>query len=364
MEGVVSMQQDKVKIKLSGVSETLLFCLFGRAKLSKELSSLFYDAKAIELVEKIDYDFSASDMPFEGILFNTPFKDNLSLFSLWSLRAKQFDDKIRAYITEHPRASVISLAAGLDTTFYRVDNGTIRWYDLDLPAVIDVRRQLLPEPDRVTYIAQSVFDPSWCKDVKHTKEGVFMIAGGVLPFFEELQVKQFFSMLADNFPDGDIIFDAPSRLDNDVRALIEQFPPEQRGAMQAALMDAMKDWWEKTPQDQKDKLIVALKNPSKPKGMEWTDLKAWWGQLSDKEKEETWNDFRASFDTSFEQISWGRWTLEDASEITKWDDRIIVIDQFPLYRNISRHPSLSADVRQFMDYSDKSGGSNIIHLRV
>ncbi|MGZ4944266.1 MAG: class I SAM-dependent methyltransferase, partial [Halobacteriota archaeon] len=122
---MADMQQDKIKVELGGVSETLLFCLFGRAELSKEHSSLFYDAKAIELVEKIDYDPLASDTPFEGILFNTPFKDNLSLFSLWSLRAKQFDDKIRAYIAEHPRASVISLAAGLDTTFYRIDNGLI-----------------------------------------------------------------------------------------------------------------------------------------------------------------------------------------------------------------------------------------------
>ena len=357
------MQHDKVKVKLSGVSETLLFCLFGRAKLSEEYSSLFYDAKAVELVEKIDYDPLASNMPFAGILFNTPCKGNLSLFSLWSLRAKQFDDKIRAYIAEHPRASVISLAAGLDTTFYRVDNGLIHWYDLDLPDVINVRRQLLPEPDRVTYIAKSLFDPSWCKEVT-TEDGVFIMAGGVLPFFEKPQVKQFFSTLADNFPGGEIIFDAPSKLDNNVMALIEQFPQEQRRAVQTALMDTIKGWWEKAPQEQKDTLIAALKTQTKPKGKEWSDFKTWWNQLSDKEKEGAWNDFIASFDKNFEQVSWGRWTLKDANEIAKWDSRITVIDQFPLYRNISRHPSLSADIRQFMDYSDKSGGSNIIHLRV
>jgi O-methyltransferase involved in polyketide biosynthesis len=358
------MQEGKVKVELSGISETMLGCLWGRVQVSRKYRSLFYDEKAIELVEKIDRDFSARDMPFEDILFNTPFKDNLSLFSLWSLRAKQFDDKIREYIAEHPRASVVSLAAGLDTTFYRVDNGNIRWYDLDLPAVIDIRRQLLPEPDRVTYIAQSLFDPRWCKDVTHTEGGVFIVAGGVLPFFEEPQVKQFFSLLADNFPDGEIIFDVPSKIDRNFRAWVEMFPPKQRDAMRAALMEALKDWWEKTPQDQKDKVIVALKNPIKPKSKGWTDLKAWWGQLSDKEKEEAWHDFSASSDRNFEQVFWGRWTLEDANEITKWDDRITVLDQFPLYRNISRHPSLSAEIRQFMDYSDKRGGSTIIHLRV
>ena len=89
-------------------------------------------------------------------------------------RTKQFDDKIKAYIADHPRASVINLGAGLDTTFYRVDNGTIHWYDHDLPAVIDIKRQLLPEPDRVTYIAKSLFDPSWFEDVTYIEDGVFM----------------------------------------------------------------------------------------------------------------------------------------------------------------------------------------------
>ena len=61
-------------------------------------------------------------------------------------RAMQFDDKARAYIAEHPAASVINLRAGLDTTFYRIDNGSIESYDLDFPNVIDVRRKLLPNP--------------------------------------------------------------------------------------------------------------------------------------------------------------------------------------------------------------------------
>jgi len=39
-----------------------------------------------------------------------------------------------------------------------------------------------------------------------------MIAGGVLTWFDEPKVKQFFSLLADNFPGGEIVFDATSEL--------------------------------------------------------------------------------------------------------------------------------------------------------
>ena len=255
---------------------------------------------------------------------------------------------------------MVNIGAGLDATFYRVDNGTIRWYDLDLPAVIDVRRQLLPEPHRVTYIAKSLLDPSWCKDIKHSEEGVFMIASEVLQFFEEPQVKKFFSMLSDNFPDGEIVFTSMSRSDGGFREWIDMFPPEQRGAMRAAWAEALKDWWEKAPQDQKDKLkdvIAALETPTKPKGEGWADIELWWDQLSDKEQEWVVRDFMTAFREG------RRWTLEDANEITKWDSRITVIDQFPIFRNIPRD-SLGADIRTLLDYSDKTGRSNIFHLRL
>ncbi len=341
------MQQDKVKVQLSGVSETLLGPLWGRAKISKEDSSLFYDAKAVELVEQIDHDFSTRDKVVPDYL---PF--------LFVARAKQFDEKVTAYIAEHPRASVVNIGAGLDTTFYRVDNGTIHWYDLDLPAVIDIRRQLLPEPNRVTYIPKSFLDPSWCEDVKQTKEGVFMMAGGVLRYFEEAQVRQFFSLLADKFPSGEIVFDAQSALDDSFRAWSDQLPPERRNAMRAARMTALKEAWEKAPQDRKDALIATLTVPIKLKRMEWADIEAWWNQLSDEEKDGAWHKFRTL-------TNWGlaKWTLEDAIDITKWDARITVVDQFPLYCNIPRD-SLSVDIRYFMDYSDITRKASIIHLRV
>jgi O-methyltransferase involved in polyketide biosynthesis len=299
------MQLDKIKINLSGVSETLLGPLWARAKISRDHSSLFYDAKAIELVEKIDYDFSTFD--------TTPFKDYLLL--IFVARAKQFDEKVKAYVKGHPQASVVNIGAGLDATFYRVDNGTIRWYDLDLPAVIDIRRHLLPEPDRVTYIAKSFLDPSWCKDIKHTEEGVFIIAGGLLRYFEEAHVQQFFSMLADNFPGGEIIFNASSRVDNHFGAWVEQLPPEQQKEAGAVLIET---------------------------------------------REEMWHNFGAF---SRWGVGLGKWALKDVKEITRWDDRITVIDQSPLFKDIPRD-SLSADIQRVMDYSDESGRSSIFHLRV
>jgi len=49
-------------------------------------------------------------------------------------------------------------------------------HDVDLPAVIEVRKRLLPETEGATFIAKFLLYPSWCKDVKYAEAG-FMIAG-------------------------------------------------------------------------------------------------------------------------------------------------------------------------------------------
>ena len=58
-----------------------------------------------------------------------------------------------------------------------------------------------------------------------------------------------------------------------------------------------------------------------------------------------------------------KWALNDANEITKWDNRIRVVDQFLIFKNIPRDPSLSTSIQQFMDYTDEKGRAKLVHLR-
>jgi O-methyltransferase involved in polyketide biosynthesis len=344
------MQHDKVRVKLTGISETPLFPLWARAKISRDHPLLFCDAKAVELVEKIDYDFSTlAAIPFEGNL--------LPIVA----RARHFDDRIKAYMTAHPHASVVNIGAGLDTTFYRVDNGAIHWYDLDLPPVIAFRKELIPETDRSTCIAQSFLDPSWCADVAY-RDGVFMVAGGVLRYFDESRVKQLLAMLADNFPGGEIVFNVSSRKGN-FRAWLKQLTPQQRKELSVTLKDTLADRWQKAPQDQKERLLAALRLPTTPHSVAWAALETRWDQLSAEKTDEAlvelWHDYRAL-------SNWGKgkWALADADEITKWDSRITVVDQFSVFKDFPRDSSLSIDAQRFIDFSSKHGRSKIVHLRL
>ena len=179
-------------------------------------------------------------------------------------------------------------------------------------------------------------------------------------YFEESNVKQFFSFLADHLPSAELVFDAPSKLSNHFGAWIKQLLPNQQKALRAAWKEGLRNWWQNEPQGQKVKLMATLKTQTKPCSTEWADFESWWKQLNASEKEEVRHDFRAIFS------NWGlrKWALEDANEITTWDERITVIDQFPLFRNIPRDPSLDKGVRRFMDFSERYRLTNIFHLKV
>ena len=52
------MQEEKIKPVLNGAAETMLQSFYARAMYSKNPKHRFKDAKAEEIVAKLDYDFS------------------------------------------------------------------------------------------------------------------------------------------------------------------------------------------------------------------------------------------------------------------------------------------------------------------
>lgn len=185
-----------MQIELQGISKTLLMPLWGRAQISKEKNDFFEDLKAIELVDNLNFDFSQinATIPDEG---------NISTV----IRAKIVDDKIKEFLATHPTATIINLGAGLETTYYRINNDLLKWYDVDLPEVIDLKKSLLSETPNLSYIAGSIFDFNWMNSLSNSSsDGILFISAGVLEYFDKKIVLKFLSDLATSFPGGEIIF--------------------------------------------------------------------------------------------------------------------------------------------------------------
>jgi O-methyltransferase involved in polyketide biosynthesis len=152
----------------------------------------------VEIINQINYDFSTIAHHINPI-------SQLS----WIARSLYIDGAIKRFLLKHPKAAIVNIGCGLDTTFDRVDNAELKWYDLDLPDVIELRRQFIPENDRRKYITSSFLDDFWLTQLR-IADNVLFIAAGVLYYFEAAQIRRFLIKLADSFSGSEMVFDATS----------------------------------------------------------------------------------------------------------------------------------------------------------
>jgi O-methyltransferase involved in polyketide biosynthesis len=191
---------DRERIALTGAQETMLATLYGRALESRRTDSILRDREAEQAVGRIDY-------PFTKIRMGR--RDQRSA----AVRAKSFDRWAERYIATHPVCTVLHLGCGLDTRAHRIDPpSTVRWYDIDLPDVIDLRRRLYPH-ERVNHhtIGTSVTDPHLL-DRMRDDQPVLVIAEGLTPYLDAAGGVAMLRRITGHFPHGELIFDGYSRL--------------------------------------------------------------------------------------------------------------------------------------------------------
>ena len=196
---------------LNAVSRTLMIPLYIRAMESRRPDAIVRDPKALELVGRLDYDFSAVGSRKEG--------DQVNML----LRMREFDRMARAFLAEHPDGVIVDLGCGLDTRFERIDNGRVEWCGLDLPEVIELRKELLDETPRSYFIGRSVLDFSWMGEItrpdalsgqagKRGQPGwpFLFMAEAMLVYLEEADVKRLVQALAERFPGAELVCEAYS----------------------------------------------------------------------------------------------------------------------------------------------------------
>lgn len=181
---------------LQGVARTLLFPLACRAIESIRPDAILHDPRAVELYNALG---GSRD-------FLLGMSENDRLFAV--MRMRQFDAFARAFLAGNPGGLVVDLGCGLDTRFQRLDDGTLTWLGVDLPEVIQLRRQRLSDAERCTTIAQSIFELGWLDEVARFNKPVIFLAEGVFPYFSTRDVKPMLTAMAERFPSGELVFDA------------------------------------------------------------------------------------------------------------------------------------------------------------
>lgn len=180
-----------------GVTWTLLGTLYLRAWESRLPRPILGDHYAAEAIERIDYDFA---------WLKRRVRPESSQF-LVGLRARQFDDWSTAFLARHPDATVLHLGCGLDSRMLRLDpQATLRWFDLDVPHVIDLRRRIYQEHGGYQMIGASVTDDGWLERIPADRP-VLIVAEGLLPYLPPADVRTLLRRLTDHFTSGELLFD-------------------------------------------------------------------------------------------------------------------------------------------------------------
>ena len=164
--------------ELSELSKTLYIPLVGRIYASRHYPSMIHDPKALGL---------ESSLPEDAATMNRGQNEYTMVSSI--ARSVNMDRRILQFLAAHPDAAVVSVGCGLETTYWRCDNGRALWFELDLPEVIRVRGELLSPGQRQVLIPGDMFDYSWIQRVKEYGERpTIVVVSGVFYYFDEARV--------------------------------------------------------------------------------------------------------------------------------------------------------------------------------
>lgn len=186
-----------MKIQLKNEMETLIIPLYGKAKMSE--MGVFKDPYAEAAINKLDYDYSRLKI------------QNKTQVML-AMRAAIIDGFVQDFINKNSSCLVLHLGCGLDARFMRLGLHIEKWYDLDFPEVIDIKKQLYSETKNYRYISSSVTDLRWTDNIEATENKVLVIAEGLFMYLCESDIKALLRALKSKFKSYTIIFDAYSKL--------------------------------------------------------------------------------------------------------------------------------------------------------
>jgi methyltransferase (TIGR00027 family) len=196
-------------MKLLEVSKTAFMTLGMRVVESEQKNPIIKDHMAILLLDRLIYKASEDDRKW--ILENKKRYGNI-LYSFdrraIARRGKKFDNIVNKYISDNPGCTVINLGCGFDTRFWRIENKKCRYIEIDIPEVIELKKELLSDYIYYQLIGCSVLDTVWMEEVISKGNSNFLfIAEGLFMYLQEPEVEMVLKTIVKKFNHSQISLD-------------------------------------------------------------------------------------------------------------------------------------------------------------
>jgi methyltransferase (TIGR00027 family) len=150
---------------LSPVSRTAILLLICRAVETENARSAFNDPMAVLCLDRLMS--AASDEDRHWMIRHKRRYEGAHRRDARAgvRRAQAFDAAANRFIAANPGCTVINLACGFDTRYWRIENKQCRYIETDLPEVIKLKQAILQDHLRYEVVGGSVVDTSWIDKV-------------------------------------------------------------------------------------------------------------------------------------------------------------------------------------------------------
>lgn len=184
---------DKTNL-LKGVENTLYIPLVARIYASEKFPYFFHDEKALSLKHHI---------PENDISKNS----NEYSYMASVCRQKTIDGKIMDFLGKNIHSNIVFLGSGLETAYHRLNHADANFYEVDLPDVINIRKELLGNAENEELISGDMFGLDWINEIDVNLPSM-IVASGVFQYFDESKIIEMIDKMRLMIPKGELVFDA------------------------------------------------------------------------------------------------------------------------------------------------------------
>ena len=170
-------------MNISEVSRTAILPLLCRAVKSEMNDPTFDDPMAVLCLERL-LSISSEEEKKRILSWRKKYTGiNKRDLKARIMTVRSFDNIASQFISDHPGCTVINIACGFDTRFWRIESDMCKYIELDLPEMIALKREILKDHLNYELIGCSVLDTSWIDKVTSSGNSNFLLLAEALFYY-------------------------------------------------------------------------------------------------------------------------------------------------------------------------------------